>query len=76
MTDQRTSKRTKLRIISDGNPLSTRVLTDDGQEILGVTAITWTIRWDAFATCTLELSHGQVELDAVASDVTGEVDDG
>lgn len=73
MTDER-PKRTKLRIVSDGNPGNTQVLTEDGQAVSGVVAITWSVRWDDFARCTIELSHGQVEIDAIAADVTGEAE--
>lgn len=37
------TKSTRLKIVSDGTYFTTKVMTEDGQVIDGVTSITWTI---------------------------------
>jgi hypothetical protein len=66
MTDEK-PKRTKLRIVGDGHPLTTRIETDDGQIVSGVVSISWDLRNnDDRAECTLRLDNVLVEVDPEA----------
>ncbi len=57
----------KLRIVSDGLSIGTKVLTEDGQEIEGIRKIEWSVN----AGCIAEVSIG---LTAMEADIVGETD--
>ena len=52
----------KLKIISDGIPKNTRVLTEDGVEIDNIQSITWHCGVDELATVTLKLVLTEAEI--------------
>lgn len=57
-----------VKIISDGTGLGTRVLTDSGEPIQGLTAVNWRMAIDEISSAKLELGLVEVEhIDAVAT---------
>ncbi len=57
----------KLRIVSDGLSMGTKVLTEDGQVIEGIRNIEWSVK----AGCIAEINIG---LTAMEVDIIGETD--
>lgn len=59
-----------IRIVSDGTPEGTQVLTDDGQPIPGIVSVSWTLdvrrAVPALATLTME---AEVQMDVQATDI-------
>lgn len=53
---------TRLRIISDGTPAGTQVLTEDGQRVRGVQLVQWHLSTDDFARCSLEVIGVAVDM--------------
>ncbi len=52
----------KLKIVSDGTPMGTRVEDEKGNRLDGVTSVEWDAGIDRLATCTLELTGVPVEV--------------
>lgn len=52
----------KIKIISDGNPVNTKVVTGDGVKIDNVTSITWHCGVGGAATATIELVVTEAEV--------------
>lgn len=61
-------KRTRLRIVSDGTPVGTKIYTEDGALLRGVQMVNWHLEIGGFATV-------QVELVGVPLDVVGLLED-
>jgi hypothetical protein len=57
----------KIKIISDGIPQHTQVLTEDGQPIENIQAITWRIDLDGLGEATIRVLAPEVELVADAN---------
>lgn len=55
------SKRTKLRIISDGTPGGTRLVTEDGAEIENVVSVSWSVVANDVAHVDVEMSFVEIE---------------
>lgn len=63
---------TRLRIISDGTPAGTQVLTEDGQRVRGVQLVQWHLSTDDFARCSLEVIGVAVDMVGDSSMVPSE----
>ena len=54
----------RLKIVSDGTPMGTRVMTLDGQEIEDVNMVAWSITKHSLANATIGLENVPAELKA------------
>lgn len=55
----------RLKIISDGQPLNTKVLNaDTGEELQFVRSVKWQVGYDDVATAEIEVLMVEVELEA------------
>lgn len=56
-------KTRKLNIVSDGTPKGTKLFTESGEEIGGVTSIKWEIGLDRIATCMITFNNVEAAVD-------------
>ena len=71
MADLREAKG-KLRIVSDGTPVGTKVLLPDGTPLAAVTYVAWEIGTRGFAEATVKFLCAPIDVTAEAKPETGD----
>ena len=57
------SKKSKLRVVSDGTPMGTKIYASDGSEIKGVTRVEWAIGLYGVSELSIRIHSNYVDLD-------------
>jgi hypothetical protein len=69
------SKVTTLKIVSDGTPTGTKIVTDDGQEVKNVTHVFWSMRADGTSCAEFTIEPFPVEITCRGAEADVDISD-